>query len=118
MSYMAARRPGRLGRFGEQRGEIRRPDEPKPIMILRSERLAQTVTRLLNDGREPMRPTSPGEVLRYTMGAKRVDGAWAIWVVSWKSREPPKFGPGIVAMSKDFDLAKRVAGLLNEIDPG
>jgi hypothetical protein len=113
--YAAARRSGIAGRIGWLRAELRHGDAP--VMQARSLELAELVARFLNgeDVRAREVP-EPSPLSRYTVAGPDKKGRVSV-VADETARRPAAFGGGQLVRTEDAGLARRVAEMLNRVDP-
>jgi hypothetical protein len=89
------------------------------VASTRSPELADTVARSLNGEDVPRRDVGDRSPLRrYTSGRDPTDSTRTlIYSAQSIGRHPSAFGDGVIATTRDANLATRIADLLEEIDP-
>jgi hypothetical protein len=119
--YEATRRVGLVGRIGILRGLVRDAGTGTSVMRTRSARMAETVASALNGERLTQTPghvDQPSLASRYSASVKPdKDGRTFIYGTEANWRQRASFGDGIIGVTQDATLARRVVEVLSKIDP-
>ena len=115
--YSAVRRPGLAGRIGVLRAAVYADGSDQPVLRARSPGVARMLAQLLNGeelAKRVVEERAPSP--RYTTMVVARTGRTLITAQS-TTRRRGALGDGPIAETDDADLARRLAALLNEIDP-
>jgi hypothetical protein len=116
--FRSHRRRGVRGRVGFFRATVE--NGQGQALRVRSPKLADALARALNAAVDDVSSGSTlslPAVIRYSASSGRQGRGETLVLAAERGRDAGQFGHGIIAVTDNRELAERVAGLLNRLDP-